>query len=42
MVTVFLQRTRGGYIHAAHPDVTQAHIRVDSLDELPGRLALTR
>ena len=42
MVTVFLQRTRGGYIHAAHPDVTQAHVGVESLEDLPGHLVLSR
>jgi hypothetical protein len=31
-----------GYIHAAHPDVVQAHLRIESLDELPERLALSR
>lgn len=42
MVAVFVRRGPWGYIHAAHPDVTRAHIRVKSLDELPGRSALTR
>jgi FMN phosphatase YigB (HAD superfamily) len=38
MVTVFLRRGPWGYIHASHPDVAQAHIRIESLDELPERL----
>jgi len=40
MVAVFVQRGPWGYIHAAHPDVAQARLRVESLDELPERLAL--
>jgi HAD superfamily hydrolase (TIGR01549 family) len=40
MVAVFLQRGPWGYIHAAHPDVGRAHVRVESLDELPERLTL--
>jgi HAD superfamily hydrolase (TIGR01662 family) len=42
MVTVFVRRGPWGYIHAAHPDVAQAHLRIGSLDELPERLALIR
>jgi len=42
MVTVFLRRGPWGYIHAAHPDVTRAHLRIESLDELPERLTLPR
>jgi HAD superfamily hydrolase (TIGR01549 family) len=38
MVAVFLRRGPWGYIHGAHPDVTQAHLRIESLDELPERL----
>lgn len=38
MVAVFLRRGPWGYIHAAHPDITQAHIRVESLHELPEKL----
>jgi HAD superfamily hydrolase (TIGR01662 family) len=38
MVTVFLQRGPWGYIHARRPEVSQAHIRIESLDELPERL----
>jgi HAD superfamily hydrolase (TIGR01549 family) len=41
MVAAFVQRGPWGYIHAAHPDVAQAHLRVESLDELPERLALS-
>ena len=40
MIAVFVRRGPWGYIHAAHPDVARAHLRVESLDELPGRLAL--
>jgi HAD superfamily hydrolase (TIGR01549 family) len=38
MVAVFLWRGPWGYIHGAHPDVTRAHLRIGSLDELPERL----
>jgi HAD superfamily hydrolase (TIGR01549 family) len=42
MVAVFLRRGPWGYIHAAHPDVTRAHVRLESLDELPERLTALR
>jgi HAD superfamily hydrolase (TIGR01549 family) len=42
MVAVFVGRGPWGYVHAAHPDVAQAHLRIQSLAELPGRLALMR
>jgi hypothetical protein len=42
MVAVFLLRGPWGYIHAAHPDVTQAHIRIDSLHHLPEYLTALR
>jgi len=42
IVAVFVRRGPWGYIHAAHPDVAQARLRIESLDELPGRLALSR
>jgi FMN phosphatase YigB (HAD superfamily) len=43
MVAVFPRRGPWGSIHSAHPDVTRAHLRVGSLDELPERLtALTQ
>ncbi len=40
MLTVLVRRGPWGYIHAAHPDAAQAHIRIDSLDELPERLTI--
>jgi len=42
MVAVFLRRGPWGYINAAHPDVTRAHLRIESLDELPERLTAFR
>lgn len=42
MVTVFVRRGPWGYIHAAHPDVARAHLRIASLEELPERLTLLR
>jgi HAD superfamily hydrolase (TIGR01549 family) len=42
MVAVFIRRGPWGYIHATHPEVTRAHIRIASLDELPERLTLLR
>ncbi len=39
MVAVFVRRGPWGYIHGAHPDVAQANLCIESLDELPGRLA---
>ncbi len=42
MVAVLVRRGPWGYIHTAHPDAAQAHLRIESLDELPGRLSLIR
>jgi HAD superfamily hydrolase (TIGR01549 family) len=42
MVAVFVRRGPWGYIHATHPDVAQAQVKVESLDELPERLTLLR
>jgi HAD superfamily hydrolase (TIGR01662 family) len=42
MVAVFVRRGPWGYIHAVHPDVAQAHIRIESLDELPEHLMALR
>jgi len=42
MVAVFVRRGPWGYIYGAHPDAAQGHIRVESLDELPERLAVLR
>jgi len=39
MLTVFLRRGPWGWMHAEHPDVTQAHLRVDDLTCLPDALA---
>jgi hypothetical protein len=42
MIAVFLRRGPWGYIHTTHPDSAKAHLRVNSLDELPQHLqALT-
>ena len=37
-----LRRGPWGYIYAAHPGAAQAHISIESLDELPERLTLVR
>ena len=42
MVAVFIRRGPWGYIHATHPEVTRAQVRIASLDELPERLTLLR
>ena len=42
MVAVFVRRGPWGYIHATHPEVARAHLRIASLDELPERLTLLR
>ena len=42
MVAVFVRRGPWGYIHATHPEVAQAQLRIASLDELPERLTLLR
>lgn len=39
MVTVFLCRGPWGYIYADHPDIAKAHLRIDSLDDLPRALS---
>ncbi|MBI2886738.1 MAG: HAD family hydrolase [Chloroflexi bacterium] len=39
MVAVFLRRGPWGYLHALRPEVSQAHLRIDSLAALPGALA---
>jgi HAD superfamily hydrolase (TIGR01549 family) len=40
MVAVLVRRGPWGYIHATHPDAAKAHIKIDSLDELPELLTL--
>ncbi|HVY17687.1 MAG TPA: HAD family hydrolase [Rhodopila sp.] len=42
MVSVFLRRGPWGWIHAEKPEMEQAHIRIDSLLDLPDRLAALR
>ena len=39
MVTVFLRRGPWAYLHAARPEIARAHIRIESLAELPAALA---
>lgn len=39
MIGVFLRRGPWGYLHADLPEVSQAHIRLDSLADLPSALA---
>ena len=39
MTAVFLRRGPWGWIHAERPEIEQAHIRLDDLRDLPGRLA---
>jgi HAD superfamily hydrolase (TIGR01549 family) len=39
MVGVFLRRGPWGYLHADRPEASLAHLRLDSLDELPAALA---
>lgn len=38
MMAVFLRRGPWGWMHAEHPDVAQAHLRIDSLLALPEKL----
>jgi FMN phosphatase YigB (HAD superfamily) len=38
MLTVFLRRGPWGWMHAEHPDVAQAHLRLDDLARLPDAL----
>jgi FMN phosphatase YigB (HAD superfamily) len=42
MVAVFVRRGPWGYIDASHPDAARAHVRVESLHELPEHLTLLR
>jgi len=43
MVAVHVRRGPWGYLHARRPEAAQAHLRIDSLDELlPGLAALGR
>lgn len=42
MLAVFLRRGPWGYLHATLPEITRAHIRLDSLAELPAALAQAR
>jgi len=42
MVAVFVRRGPWGYIHATHPEVAQAQLKIASLGELPERLTLLR
>ena len=39
MLTVFLRRGPWGWMHAEHPDVAQANLRLDDLARLPDALA---
>jgi FMN phosphatase YigB (HAD superfamily) len=39
MTAVFIRRGPWGWMHAEKPEIEQAHIRLESLLELPGRLA---
>jgi FMN phosphatase YigB (HAD superfamily) len=39
MVAVFLRRGPWGVIQATRPDVVEADLRIESLDELPGALS---
>ncbi len=38
MIAVLLRRGPWGYLHAEHPDAQRAHLRIDSLTELPALL----
>jgi FMN phosphatase YigB (HAD superfamily) len=38
MFTVFIRRGPWGFLHAMRPEAAQAHLRIDSLAELPARL----
>jgi FMN phosphatase YigB (HAD superfamily) len=41
LVAVFMRRGPWGFVHAARPEVSRAHLRIDSLDELlPGLRAM--
>jgi hypothetical protein len=39
MKAVFVRRGPWGWMHAERPEIEQAHIRLDSLLDLPERLA---
>jgi len=39
LVTVFLRRGPWAYVHATRPEIAQAHVRIESLAELPEALA---
>lgn len=39
MLAVFLRRGPWGVVHATRPEVGQAHVRIESLDELPAALS---
>lgn len=39
MIAVFLKRGPWGFLHARRPDAAKAHLRIDSLSELPERLS---
>jgi FMN phosphatase YigB (HAD superfamily) len=39
MTAVHLRRGPWGYLHAAWPDAARAHLRIESLAELPGVLS---
>jgi FMN phosphatase YigB (HAD superfamily) len=40
MKAVFLRRGPWGWMHAEMPDIERAHLRIDSLLDLPDRLEL--
>lgn len=42
MVAIFIRRGPWGFLHARSPEVAKAHLRVESLSELPGALARAR
>jgi FMN phosphatase YigB (HAD superfamily) len=35
MIAVFIRRGPWGYLHAGRPEAARAHVRIESLDELP-------
>jgi FMN phosphatase YigB (HAD superfamily) len=42
MVAVFIRRGPWGYLHAQRPEAARAHLRINSLGELPAALELLR
>jgi len=38
MIAVFIRRGPWGYLHALRPEVSRAHVRIESLEELPEAL----